>query len=490
MIVDGDTMRLIEKTAITKGYTDEKTLMVNASSGLFRVLCQQYSDCSEYIILCGPGNNGGDGVIAAVMLLDAGFKVNVLVYGEEFSEDLRFALKQYNRKTSALNLATFSNIIKNLDKKAVILDALFGIGLSRVIDGELADIISLLNASDVRVVSVDIPTGIDALDASVKGVAVRADLTVTFHVKKNGHVLLPGKEYTGRCVVCDIGINYDDVNVIGVYENDPALWYSYLKKISMTDNKYTRGHVAVVGGPVHCTGAARMASLAAAHGGCGMVTVWCDDASLPVYAASLTSVMIEPAVKGGFGDFVHRRKVNAVVIGPGCDPDDNLRELTLEILSLGVPCVIDAGAITAFVDNVDLLIHALHDKAVLTPHMGEFTRLFGDISARNKIELAARVAKLSGAVVLLKGSDTVIASAEGLATVNCNTDNGLLATAGSGDVLAGIIAGFAAGGAPMYQAARAGAFTHGECATLMKHAMTAEAIIPHIPAVIAAYGDA
>ncbi|MDE3016481.1 MAG: NAD(P)H-hydrate dehydratase [Pseudomonadota bacterium] len=475
-LLAADQSRSADKTAIEGGMPGV-ALMERAGRAVVDVVCQHFRPCMA-LVVCGVGNNGGDGFIAARILKERGWTVMLAVAGnaDAITGDAKRAKDKWNMAGGASR--TFSPGL--LRDCGVIVDAIFGTGLSRNVEGAALDAINAINAAHLPVVSVDIASGIDADTGHVMGGAIRARHTVTFVRPKPGHVLLPGKAHTGELHVYDIGISGEGI-APSQYLNLPELWKSAFPFPAPEANKYTRGHAVVIGGGINMTGASRLAAISALRAGAGLVSVACSPEALPVYASSLLAVMTKPAADlKQLKELLEDKRITTVLIGPGCGVDEATRERALYILSLKKPCVIDADAISAFAENPKQLFSALHASAVLTPHEGEFTRLFK--SEGTKSQRAADAARQSGAVILFKGNDTVIAAPGGRVAINANAPP-WLATAGSGDVLAGIITGLLAQGMPAFEAACAGAWMHGEAATGFGPGLIAEDIPAALPAV-------
>jgi NAD(P)H-hydrate epimerase len=338
--------------------------------------------------------------------------------------------------------------------------------------------------NDLPVVAVDIPSGVSGDTGQALGaVHVKAALTVTFFRKKPGHLLLPGRALCGETVAADIGIPAQAANT-SLHENSPALWKFPWPKLE--GHKYSRGHCVVVSGPAHATGAARLAARAALRVGAGLVSVASPVDAVPVHAAHLTAIMIKPFQgAGGLGQLLSDKRLNATVLGPGLGVGRQTRELVMTVLKSGAATVLDADAITSFQDDPQALFNLLDDKCVLTPHEGEFERLFPGVAEQSasKLDAARTAAARALCVVLLKGADTVIAAPSGKAVINANAPPSL-ATAGAGDVLAGLIAGLLAQGMPAFDAACAGAWLHGAAAGRFGPGLIAEDLPEILPAVL------
>ena len=369
-----------------------------------------------------------------------------------------------------------------LDGARLVVDALFGAGLSRPLEGTAAQMVEALH--DVPVVAIDMPSGVSGdSGAPLGGVYVTAALTVTFFRKKPGHLLLPGRALCGEIVLADIGIP-DAAADTQLFENTPALWtYPHPKA---TGHKYDRGHAVAVSGGATATGAARLAARGALRVGAGLVTVASPPGALAVNAAHLTAIMLK-AFEGvaGLADMLADKRLNAVVIGPGLGVGGETRALVDVALKSGAAVVLDADALTSFQDDPEALFNRLHERCVLTPHAGEFERLFPGLldEAGGKVEAVRAAAARAGAVVLLKGGDTVIASPSGKAAINANAPPSL-ATAGAGDVLAGFIAGLLAQKLPAFEAAACATWLHGAAADAFGPGLIAEDLPEILPEVM------
>ena len=445
-------------------------------------------EAGPIMVVAGPGNNGGDGFVAAAELAARGREVSVILLCERDSLQGDAALAARGWKYPVLPFNP-----QAIGRPALIIDALFGAGLSRPVEGDPRDMIEAIDANGAPVLAVDLPSGINGDTGAVMGVAVRAIETVTFFRRKPAHLLLPGRVHCGRVRVADIGIDPGVLEEIKprTFENVPQFWRKAFPVSQIDGHKYARGHAIVVSGGIATTGAARMSGRGALRAGAGLVTLASPGDALAVNAAALTAVMvraIDTVVE--FAELWTDKRLNACVIGPGAGVGERTRDFVLTALSAKRGLVLDADALTSFADAPDRLFEAIkasHDPlVVLTPHEGEFPRLFSDISnkhpLRSKLERVRAAAERAGAIVLLKGPDTVVASPEGRATIAANAPP-WLATAGAGDVLAGMIGGLLAQGVPAFEAANIGVWMHGEAAREAGPGLIAEDLPEVLPAV-------
>jgi hydroxyethylthiazole kinase-like uncharacterized protein yjeF len=430
-------------------------------------------------IVAGPGNNGGDGFVCARILAERGYPVRLLLLGdrERLKGDAAEAARRWQGPVEVAAPAALSGA-------DIIVDALFGAGLDRPVEGPARAMIEAINAAGVPVVAVDLPSGINGNSGAVMGAAVDAGETVTFFRRKPGHLLLPGRLHCGAVEVADIGIPDTMLETIrpSTFANAPALWTDRFPVPQPGGHKYQRGHAVVMSGDQSHTGAARLTARGALRAGAGLVTIGCPRDALAVNAASNLAVMVRPV--DGAGELVAwltDPRLNAVVLGPGGGVGPQMREMVLAALSGERAVVLDADALTSFAEAPEALFAAIKARGpaptVLTPHEGEFLRLFSnasqDAEIKSKYDRAKAAALVSGAIVLLKGSDTVVASPEGRISITENAPP-WLATAGSGDVLAGFVAGLLAQGMPGFEAASAGTWLHGEAGSEAGPGLTAE----------------
>ncbi|ABD45131.1 yjeF-related family protein [Ehrlichia chaffeensis str. Heartland] len=413
-------------------------------------------------IISGPGNNGKDGIVTAKILKAHGWPVVLMLYNctTDIDEDWVVPL-------------TYDNVVNC--QSCLVIDALFGIGLSRNIPENLSCIFHYINDSNNKVVvAVDIPSGINCDTGQVMGCAIRADVTVTFSVLKIGHVLFPGCDYSGKVHVVDIGIDIDDSKVV-IRKNAPALWKHKMPKLEYTSNKYNRGYTLVCSVGNKSIGASKLVAMSALRVGSGIVSIACDSNAVAFYASCLTSIMYKL-----YDDVINDDRITSIVIGPGCGINDITKQRTMDILNKQ-NCVLDADSISVFSDSYEVLFSKIQHNVVMTPHEGEFKRIFPFLTG-GKIEMAREAASLSKAVIVLKGPDTVIADPIGNVVVNNAPFS--LATAGSGDVLSGIIGGLLSSGMSPFDAACCGVWIHTECARKYGIGLIADDIILEIPQVL------
>jgi ADP-dependent NAD(P)H-hydrate dehydratase / NAD(P)H-hydrate epimerase len=481
-----DEMAAADRLAVASGMAS-LDLMENAGKAVARAVTERWS-VRPVVVLAGPGNNGGDGFVAARHLAQAGWPVRVALSAG------RQALKgdaavMAGRWTGELVAADADVLVG----QALAIDAIFGAGLSRAVEGPVGEVIAALNASGLPVVAVDIPSGIDGATGQMRGQAVKATLTVTFFRKKPGHLLLPGRAHCGDVVLADIGIPDRVLEEIAprMHENLPVLWAAALPLRRLSGHKYDYGHAVAVSGGPWSTGAARLAAMAALRAGAGLVTLASPTAALGVNAAHLTAIMLTEAEDArALARLLEDRRKTAVLIGPGAGLTGATRAKVRACLDSRAAVVLDADALTLFAGDAGELIEAIAEHpgrpVVMTPHEGEFARLFGKIedSAGSKCDRALEAARATNAVILLKGPDTVIAAPDGRAAITANAPPSL-ATAGTGDVLAGIVLGLLAQAMPAFEAACAAAWLHAEAARGFGPGLIAEDLPGRLPAVLA-----
>ena len=449
-------------------------LMENAGQSIVDEMMSRYEP-GPVAVLCGPGNNGGDGFVVARLLQEAGWPVRLGLLGgiSALKGDAAHMAGLWQGDTEPLGKDQLSDA-------AYIVDALFGAGLSRPLQGLPAEMIEKANKCDAIRIAVDVPSGLSGETGQVAGIVLDADLTVTFFRKKPGHTLLPGRQHCGEIVCTDIGIPDSVFEGIGPtnWENRVSLWRDVFPWPQIDTHKYRRGHLVVASGPLAQGGAARLAARGALRAGAGLVTVACPKGAVLAHASRLDAIMVR-----GVSDMaavLEDDRKNAFVLGPGNGISDRTKDNVLQVLAAGRAAVLDADGLSCFADSPESLFKAVHSNVVLTPHDGEFTRLFPNITGGTRLERARAGAEASGCIVVLKGADSVIAAPDGRAAINTNAPP-TLATAGSGDVLAGIIGGLLAQGMPAFEAACAGVWLHGQSALNFGPGLIAEDIPEFIP---------
>lgn len=485
------------------GGTPGITLMHNAGRAVAQAITARWAP-RQTVILCGPGNNGGDGWVVALALHALGWPVRVasMVPVDALKGDARLAADawvaecaQHDPQQPAWQMLDMTC----LDGAELVVDALFGAGLSKPLEGLPAEVLSRAHARGLSIVAVDVPSGVWGDTGEATG-AVPCELTVTFFRKKPGHMLMPGRALCGKVVVADIGIQPEVLTSLDVrvWDNCPCAWRTVWPHREEAGHKYHRGHAVIWGGPI-MTGAPRLSARAAARVGAGLTTVCVPQSAWPVYASTLTSIMVHPVAgegatqwQAGLKTLLDTARLTAALIGPGAAGGTHpvgVKALVLTMLASGLPVVLDADALSVFRDDPALLFAAIagHGRpVVMTPHEGEFARLFPASvidPSEGKLERTRRAAQLSGAIVLLKGADTVVAAPDGRAMVNAHAPS-TLATAGSGDVLAGLIVGLLAQGMPAWQATCAAVWLHGDAAHVFGPGLIADDLPEQIPQVL------
>ena len=434
----------------------------------------------EVVVLCGPGLNGGDGYVAARVLREDGWPVRVLALADpKDGTDADRARRDWGGPAEPLT----ADALLSSSAEGIVVDALFGAGLARPLPPEAEAVLRRAEAVGLPIVAVDLPSGLPGDASEPLGYAPQAELTVTFHRKKPAHVLLPASLKCGEVVLADIGVPDGAGPQPRLWENHPDLWLDCYPWPRPGTHKHARGRLGVVGGGRFETGAARLAVRAGLRIA-GTVRLYADPAAADVYAAALEAAMLKPfrspeELEG------YAREMDAFVIGPAAGVGDRTRANVEALARTDAALVLDADALTVFKDEPDALFGLLDGRDVITPHPGEFERLFPGLlkASPDRIAAAREAARSAGCVVLLKGGDTVIAAPGGRAVVNTRSTP-WLATAGSGDTLAGIVGGLLSGGMPAFEAASAGAWMHGDCAVRFGPALTAEDMPDLLPEVV------
>src|SRR5262245_26021098 len=496
-----------DRLAIAGGQTGLQ-LMERAGRAVAAEAMSLLGGPAAVFVACGPGNNGGDGFVAARILRQQGYRVRVGLIGSAAAlrGDAAAMAVRWGETPEALTPASIGGA------GDLIVDALFGAGLSRPLDGLAAQIVAAINASGKTVLAVDVPSGLNGSTGAVEGASIAARRTVTFFRLKPGHVLLPGRELCGHVRLADIGIPDTTLATIAprTLLNRPALWGAAFPRARAEGHKYQRGHTVVVSGPAESTGAARLGARAALRIGSGLVTLVGSAPATAINATHATAVMVKAlATDAELADFLGDVRRNAALIGPGAGVGRATAASVLTVLASPAAVVLDADALTSFAAGAEdgevravgfgfvvrdrepppqrqALFAALRARAapvVLTPHEGEFKRLFGELPGM-KLDRARAAAELSGAVIISKGADTVVAAADGRAAINDNAP-AWLATAGAGDVLAGFVGGLMAQGMPAFEAACAAVWLHGAAAAAFGPGLIAEDLPETLPQVLA-----
>jgi len=451
--------------------------MKKAGYEVFRFIRANFKKKQLVIVLCGPGNNGGDGFVVAKYLVDSGYNVEAYSYKNKknYTGDAKKALNEFRGKLKKVSLF-------NLKKRALIVDALFGIGLKRNINEKLGKIFHKINSSNNQVVSVDIPSGICSNNGKILGAAIKANFTITFHNRKIGHILGSGKKFSGKIKVVDIGFLQKKMKIQNL-ENFPSLWIKNFPWKRTKDHKYSRGRVIVYGGQKEFTGATILSSLAALRTGTGSVKIICSKNTLQIYSLKFPSALkVEINTIDQLIKFLKEEKITSILIGPGSGSNKKTKEVTKLILQKIKYVVIDADALTCFKGDLKTLYLLLDKNKIITPHAGEFHKIFPKVKKNlNIVEKVIAAAKLVKSNILLKGPNTVIVSYNKKIVIN-NHSSSELAVIGSGDVLSGLIVSLI-GKKKMspFLAGCAATWLHGDIAKNYGKGLIAEDIVEGIP---------
>ena len=465
-----------DRLAVAGGVPSLK-LMENAGRAVANMVVRRFPTSRPVVVFAGPGNNGGDGFVAARLLAERGYAVRLRLLGDrsKLRGDAAEMARRYDAPAEA--------VAREIDPASIVIDALFGAGLARDLTGEAAKAIAAINGSGAHVIAVDLPSGINGDTGAVMGSAVRAQQTVTFFRRKPGHILVPGREYCGDVVLADIGIPASVLTTVAprIALNHPGSWGHLFPIPRVEGHKYTRGYTLVVSGGVASTGAARLSARGALRAGAGLVTLASPRDALAVNAAANLAIMVREAEGAdGLLSLLSDRRINTVILGPGGGIGPHMRAKVKAAISQNRTIILDADALTSFGENpkelfTDLSNHP-ESTVILTPHSGEFSRLFSEIeknpSVKQKLEATLSASHETGSVILLKGADSIISS--GNRAIISENAPPYLATAGAGDVLAGIIAGLCAQGMPAFEATAAAVWLHGEAAKEAGPGMIAE----------------
>lgn len=481
-VVSVAEMKTAEELAINSGVS-ERQLMERAGTGVADVIVKHFSNAYKIIVFTGLGGNGGDGYVAARLLAQRGLDVCVVSVGDHESmtgvaKEARDAWRDASKANKIMPLSELTD--DWLMSADLVIDAIFGTGLSRDVSEELSDLFERINCLAERKVSVDIPSGVNADTGQCMPNAVEADATATFFRPKIGHLMDPGKMCTGVLhLVNDIGI---DDRVLIQQEHAKRLVTVGLPLNTLTLNgyfanqhKYDRGHVVVISGGRYTTGASRLAALGAAKSGAGLVTIAGKTTALDVHANHVTSIMLRPynRIQDLQKLLYEEMKVDSIVVGPGLG--ENAKQITRAIIELQMPTVFDADSLTAFEKDPSELLDHLHNQMIITPHAGEFNRLFpGFDLQKDKFGAASSAIEQTKAIMILKGPQTIIARSNPKATLISDHAPPWLATAGSGDLLAGIAGSLLARGVNAFEAGGTAAWLHGEAGFVSGGGSTAE----------------
>ncbi len=475
-ILTSAEMKKADLAAIESG-TPALELIRSAAAGLAQSIRSNMPP-GRVLFLCGTGNNGADGFIAAEMLRAAGWDIRVacLVKPKELKGDAAKSAKEFTGEIESLN----SNL--SVHSTDLIIDAVFGTGFAGALPPELVILFDKIRSKKIPVIAADVPSGMNATTGEIAEGTLKPAMTVVFCRKKIAHVLQPARSFCGRLHLVMVPIPDADIAALGTqtFENTPALWLNDFPFPKPEMHKYDRGHVVVYGGADR-TGAACLAAHAAQRSGAGVVSITAGTAeSALIYKLYRASLMVDTwQTADDFKTLLRDERKNVVVIGPGAGAEGKTKDAVLAALDFNKTCVLDADALTAFKDDPAVLFKKLSPRHILTPHAGEFDRLFGELPG-SKLARARLAAKTANAIVILKGSDTVIAAPDGTAVINTNAPP-ILAVAGAGDVLAGLISGFAAQGMSSFMASIAAVWLHAAAGKSHGAGLTAEDIIHHIP---------
>lgn len=456
-------------------------LMEAAGTAIVNEICHRWKP-RPVTILCGPGNNGGDGFVVARLLKKKDWPVSLALLGtaDKVSGDAAINAKRWDGDILPLDDDRL------LDDNPLVVDALFGAGLARPLEGRVRDLVDRINLLGLDCVGVDVPSGIDGNTGQVLGAALRCLFTVTFFKPKPGHLLMPGRDYAGAVKIADIGIKPAVLESIRptVSVNAPPVWLADFPRHDLQGHKYGRGHGLILGG-AQMTGAARLAAQGARRAGAGLVTIAAPKDAFVIYASDQPGTLVSPLKKDGdFEALLTHDKIGYLLLGPGAGVSEETRERVWAALATKKPIILDADALTVYGDNPDKLFGAIQGPCLMTPHDGEFRRLFPDLGPdMGKLDRCRKAAERSGAVILLKGPDTVIANPGGQAVINANAPASL-ATAGSGDVLAGIALGLVCQGMDIFKAGAAAAWMHGAAAKTFGPGLIAEDLPATLPDVL------
>ena len=509
-LVTPEQMNAIDASAINDFGIPGMLLMENAAAAVVAEAVSMLGGCSgKYIVLlAGRGNNGGDALAAARLLHCRGADVFIGLVGPKagIGGDALANLKILENiglpVVEILDENELGLLHTAINRAQLIIDGLFGTGLRRDVEAIARKVIEQANASKLPILSIDIPSGIDGTDGKVKGNCIKADVTVTFCMPKTGLALHPGCDYSGRLVVADIGIppaalEKQDIRTELI---DAGMVSRMLPRRVRESNKGDYGRVLLVSGSTGMTGSGCLASMAALRSGAGLVYAGVPGSLAGIYGTALTEPIILPLEDAGSGRLTdgsagqileYLKRMDVAVIGPGLTASGDIPGIMGKVIAgCAIPLILDADALNAVSINPAVL-KSLRTRALVTPHPGEMARLTGlsvDEVQSDRTGVAKRFAAEYGVTVVLKGSRTVIARPDGRVYIN-PTGNAGMATAGTGDVLAGMLAGLAAQGMDLDDAAVAGVYLHGLAGDAAAfetgmHGMLAGDVIRHLPQVM------
>ncbi|MFC3051140.1 NAD(P)H-hydrate dehydratase [Kordiimonas pumila] len=439
----------------------------------------------EIIVLCGPGNNGGDGFVTARYLDDWGYPVRVIAVSslDEMTSDAAEMAEIWRGQTDKIDAARLKNV-------SVVVDCLFGTGLSRPIEEPIADLINKVNALDAFKLAVDLPSGLDGVTGLPTGACFQADATVTFSYRKPAHLIAPGRFYCGgadHVHVADIGLPEESLSELDpqYFSNEPSLWGWCFPFQGPETHKYDRGHLLVLGGKEPTLGASRLASMAALRAGAGLVTLAAPSETYGVQAAALTDVMVRrfDSVFGFIGIMADHR-IGTVILGPGSGISEKTVDMVQQAGRKERNMVLDADVLSSMIGRIEIISDIKNCAVVLTPHEGEFIRLFPDLDyKKDRLAAVRAAAKRACATVVLKGVSTVVADETGRVSIATNAPS-WLAVGGTGDVLSGIIGSLLVQGMPAFEAASAAVWMHGEAGMKAGRGMIASDLVNAIPSIL------
>ena len=473
-----DEMKRFEKTNFLK--KNSYSFMKKAGYKVFKFIKDNFKKKQSIIVLCGPGNNGGDGFIIAKHLISRGHKIQVYTIAniKGYKGDALRAFQEFNGITKKIKFF-------KLERNALIVDAIFGIGLKRTIKGNLKKVFKLINNSNNSVVSVDIPSGIGSNNGQILGAAIKANFTITFHRKKVGHILGQGKKYSGKLKVADIGFSNKKMKT-PYFENSPYLWIKHFPWKKFSAHKYSRGRVVVFGSQKEFTGATILSSQAALRTGSGSVKIICSKNTLQIYSVKFPSVL-KKEINSIYEleKFLKNEEISSILIGPGSGSNKSTKEITKLILRKVKYVVIDADGLTCFRNDLKSLYNLLDKNKIITPHLGEFHKIFPKINKNlSNIDKVLSASKIIKSNILLKGPSTIIASHNKKIVINTHSSSEL-AVIGSGDVLSGLIVSLI-GDKKMspFLAGCAATWIHGDIAKKYGEGLIAEDIVDGIPSAL------